>query len=449
MKTTATQFIITQTEQQPAVKRRIEEMINRKTAPPIVDAVDFHLQLKSCQRATLKNGAELYMVNAGAEEVMMVEWVFFAGNWFESKNLEAATANFLLKNGTTTKTAFAINEHFEYYGSYLNRNCHSETASLTLHCLNKHIRELLPVVRELITDAVLPQEELEIYKQNMKQRLSVNLKKSDFIANRMIDAYLYGEQHPYGQYSRHEDFDALNREQLLAFYKKYYQQGQFIIFAAGKLPDHFEELLNEFFGDIGYQPQPLAEKPAHPATEKKYRLSNDPNGVQGSIRMARPFPNRHHPDFMKVQVLNTLFGGFFGSRLMANIREDKGYTYGIHSYLQNNMQQSAWLISTEAGKDVCEAAVSEVYKEMKLLREEVVDEEELMLVRNYMIGLILGDLDGPFQIMARWKNIILNKLDERYFYDTINTIKTIQAEELRELARKYLNPDEFYELIVV
>jgi predicted Zn-dependent peptidase len=165
--------------------------------------------------------------------------------------------------------------------------------------------------------------------------------------------------------------------------------------------------------------------------------------------MARPFPNRHHPDFMKVQVLNTLFGGFFGSRLMANIREDKGYTYGIHSYLQNNMQQSAWLISTEAGKDVCEAAVSEVYKEMKLLREELVDEEELMLVRNYMIGLILGDLDGPFQIMARWKNIILNKLDERYFYDTINTIKTIQAEELRELARKYLNPDEFYELIVV
>ena len=171
--------------------------------------------------------------------------------------------------------------------------------------------------------------------------------------------------------------------------------------------------------------------------------------MQGSIRIARPFPNRHHPDFLKVQVLNTLFGGFFGSRLMSNIREDKGYTYGIHSYLQNHIQQSAWMISTEAGKDVCEATIAEVYKEMKDLREELVDEEELLLVRNYMMGSILGDLDGPFQIIARWKNIILNNLDEKYFYDSINTIKTISAEELQELAQKYLKPEDFYELVVV
>ena len=152
---------------------------------------------------------------------------------------------------------------------------------------------------------------------------------------------------------------------------------------------------------------------------------------------------------MKVVTLNTLFGGFFGSRLMSNIREDKGYTYGIHSYLQNHMHDTAWMISTEAGKDVCEATIAEVYKEMKDLREELVDEEELLLVRNYLMGGILGDLDGPFQIIARWKNIILNNLSEQYFYDSINTIKTISAEELQALAEKYLNPEEFYELIVI
>jgi zinc protease len=171
--------------------------------------------------------------------------------------------------------------------------------------------------------------------------------------------------------------------------------------------------------------------------------------VQGSIRIARPFPNRHHPDFLKIQVLNSLFGGFFGSRLMSNIREDKGYTYGIHSFLQNHIHESAWMISTEAGKDVCEAAITEIYKEMKTLREEPVDEEELLLVRNFMMGSILGDLDGPFQIIARWKNIILNGLDENYFYNSINTIKTISAEELQGLAQKYLKPEEFYELVVV
>src|SRR5690606_7151972 len=127
----------------------------------------------------------------------------------------------------------------------------------------------------------------------------------------------------------------------------------------------------------------------------------------------------------------------------------KGYTYGIDSYLQNHIQHSAWMVSTEAGKDVCEAAITEVYKEMKELREELVDEEELLLVRNYMMGSILGDLDGPFQIIARWKNIILNGLTELYFYDSINTIKTISAEELRSLAQKYLQPEDFYELVVV
>ncbi|NOT50938.1 MAG: insulinase family protein [Chitinophagaceae bacterium] len=424
-------------------------MTDRKQSPAIVDAVNFKLHLKPCQKIVLKNGVEVYAVDAGAEEVMSLEWVFFAGNCFEEKNLIAATTNFLLRNGTSSKTAFQVNEHFEYYGSYLNRACYNETATITLHCLTKHIEELLPEVKELIVDSVMPQDELDIYKQNMKQRLKVNLKKSDFIAGRLIDSYLFGKDHPYGKYSNLEDFDDVQREELLAHYKKYYQQGKLIIFVAGKLPANLEQLLNQHFGDLaGKKVELIKTKPTH-ASEKKYRVTNDTEGVQGSIRIARPFPNRHHPDFLKTHVLNVLFGGYFGSRLMSNIREDKGYTYGIHSFLQNHVQQSALMISTEAGKDVCEATIAEVYKEMKDLRENLVDEEELLLVRNYMMGSILGDLDGPFQIIARWKNIILNDLEEQYFYDSTNTIKTVSAEELRQLANKYYNPEEFYELVVI
>jgi len=424
-------------------------MLNRNIAPPIVDAVDFNLQLKPYQKLTLKNGVEVYTVHAGAEEVMAIEWVFRAGNTYEEQNLIAASTNFLLKNGTSSKTAFQINEHFDYYGSYLNRACYNETATLSLHTLTRHIGELLPVVRELLTDSTMPQEELDIYRQNMKQRLKVNLKKSDFVAGRLIDVYLYGDKHPYGKYSTAEAFDALQQEQIKSFYKKYYQQGKLVIFASGRLPANLEELLNRYFGDLPNGKVPQVDIPAQPATEKKYRIINDEQGVQGSIRLARPFPNRHHPDFLKSQVLNALFGGFFGSRLMVNIREDKGYTYGIHSYLQNHISQSAWMVSTEAGREVSEAAIKEVYKEMKDLREKLVDDEELLLVRNYMMGSILGDLDGPFQIMARWKNIILNDLDENYFYNSINAIKTVTAEELQALAQKYLNPEEFYELVVV
>ena len=423
--------------------------IDRNLAPEIVDAVDFDLRLKPYQKYILKNGVEVYAINAGAEEVMMVEWVYYAGDWYEEKTLVAATTNFMLKNGTSKKTAFQVNEHFEYYGAYLNRASYNETSTITLHTLSRHIDKLLPVVREMLTDSVFPEQELATYKKIMQQRLSVNLLKCDFVAHRMIDACLYGEQHPYGRYSRFEDYDAISREQILEFYRRYYQQGKFIIFTAGKLPANLEDFLNQNFGDLPNNKIQSIGHSASPAAEKKQRIQNDPNGVQGAIRIARPFPNRHHPDFLKVQVLNSLLGGFFGSRLMSNIREEKGYTYGIHSFIQNHIQQSAWMISTEAGRDVCEATIKEVYHEMQKLRDELVDEDELLLVRNYMMGSILGDLDGPFHIISRWKNIILNDLDEKYFYDSINTIKTITAEEVKQMAEKYLRPDEFYELVVI
>jgi len=428
---------------------KIAGTLNRKQAPQIRDAVDFNLRLKPYTKYVMKNGVEVYAVDAGAEEVLQVEWVFYAGNWFESSNLIAASTNFLLKNGTKDKTAFQLNEHFEYYGAYLNRNCYNETATVSLHCLSRHLEALLPVVREMFTDAVFPEEEIRTYQQNMKQRLNVNLKKSDFVAGRLIDAYLFGEDHPYGKYTRFEDFDAVNRGAVSEFYQKYYQEGKFILFVSGKLPSNIFPLLEQYFGDLGNRPVEINDLRAHPADEKKYRVTNDVSGVQGAIRIGTHFPNRHHDDFVKAQVLNNVLGGFFGSRLMSNIREEKGYTYGIYSYLENHIQQSAWIISTEAGRDVCEATIVEVYKEMERLRKEPVGEEELLLVRNYMMGSILGDLDGPFHIMNRWKNIVLNGLNENYFDYQIDTIRKVTATELHELANKYLQPEKFYELVVI
>ncbi|MCP9749534.1 pitrilysin family protein [Ferruginibacter sp. HRS2-29] len=424
--------------------------MNRKEAPVIIDAVDFKLNLKPYEYFTLDNGVPVYTIDAGAQEVVQIEWVFYAGNWNEEKRGLAGATNFMLKNGTTHRTAFQINEDFEYYGAYSNRACYNETATVTLHTLSKHLDKLLPVVNDMLTNATFPEEELEIFKQNSKQRLKVNLQKCEFVAGRLIDAYVYGEDHPYGKYTHLEDLDGLTTDLMRSFYKKYYLNGQCAIFVSGKLPSDIQQQLNEQFGKLSITKPSFKNtliQPA-PSEQKKYRIENDPKAVQGAIRLAAEFPNRHHADFKKVMVLNNIFGGFFGSRLMSNIREDKGYTYGIHSYIQNHIQQSAWLVSTEAGKDVCDATLEEIYKEMKTLREQPVDEEELSLVRNYMMGSILGDLDGPFQIMAKWKNIILNNLDEKYFYESVDAIRNTSAEELQALAQKYLQPENFYELIV-
>jgi zinc protease len=427
-------------------------MLNRKTAPEITDAVKFHLDLPPHEKISLSNGVEVFLVNMGTLDTLMMNLVFYAGNYFEPANLVAPAANFLLKNGTRSKNAYEINEYFEYYGAYLSRHAAHETAELTLHCLNKHAGELLPAVAELIGDSILPEEELAIYKKNMQQRLQVNLRKNDFVAGRLIDAYLFGADHPYGRYSSLEEYEALQPEQVRDFYKKFYQEGSCMIFVAGLLPENIRDLLEKHFGNLplrGSARPELPEFSLQPAKQKKYRITNDPDGVQGAIRISRNFPNRHHPDFQKMLVLNNLFGGFFGSRLMANIREDKGYTYGIHSYLTNLIQESDLMISTEAGTDVVEPTIKEVYSEMKRLREEPVSDTELQTTRNFMIGTLLGDLDGPFQVAGRWKSLVLNGLTEDYFYRSVDVIKTVTAKDLQELANKYLNPGDFYELVVI
>ena len=428
-------------------------MLVRTEPPPIKDPVDFNIRLPLCDVKTLSNGVEVYLMNMGTEDTMMLNFVFYAGNCFEKKRSVAAATNHLLKNGTSRLSAFELNEHFEFYGSYLSRHCYNETAEVVLHCLNKHVDELIPVISEVISDSTFPEKELEIYIQNSRQKLQVNLQKCEFVAARMIDANLFGESHPYGAFSTLADYSALERNDVVNFYEQYYKNGHCVIFAAGKLPPNILELLEAGIGKLPLKNHRDADKNIiylrNPSVQKKQLLINDAQGVQAAIRIARHFPNRHHPDFQKVMVLNNIYGGFFGSRLMGNIREDKGYTYGIYSYLMNHVHESGWMISTEAGRDVSVATINEVYAEMKELREEIIDEEELKMTRNFMIGTILGELDGPFQVLGRWKNLVLNNLDENYFYSAINTIKTITAEELQHLAKKYLEPDEFYELVVI
>lgn len=400
---------------------------------------------------TLSNGVPVYTVQAGSQEVLQVELLFFAGLWYEQQELLSATTNFLLKNGTKTKTAFQLNEQVEYYGAYLSRGCFNDVSNITLHCLNKHLPHLLPVVSEIVTESVFPEDELVIYKNNQLQRLDINLKKCEFVGNRLIDEYVYGRNHPYGRYSTAEAFKNIQREQLVDFYQSHYVNGNCIILVSGKLPADLEQQLNLSLGHLPLQGNRPDIKPiaTAPLVEKKHRVSNDEQGIQGAIRIARPFPTRHHPDFLGMQVLNNVLGGYFSSRLMNNIREDKGYTYGIHSFIQCHLHHASLHISTEAGREVCESAIAEIYKEMSLLCNEPVSAEELGLVRNYMMGGLLGDLDGPFQIMSRWKTYLLNNLPPDYFQQSLQTIRSITPAQLQQLAQQYLQPDSFYELVVV
>lgn len=427
-------------------------MINRTQTPPVHDAVSFEYRLQELQHETLQNKVPLYWLSAGTQDVVQVEWVFQAGLWQEPGTAVAQAVASLLKNGTAHRSALQLNEAIEFYGASLKVSPNNDYTIISLHTLTRHLAALLPVIREIITGALFPEEELEIYKRNAQQRLQVNLRQCDFVANRHIDAYLFGRQHPYGRFTEPSDIDALDSSVLRQFHRDHYQAGNCRIFMAGKIDQSHVNLVGQYFGEDRWGTDVIPavnEYRIAPASERTYRISNDEQGVQGAVRIARNFITRKHPDFTPMLVLNTLFGGYFGSRLMANIREEKGFTYGIYSQIYNYKHEGALLIATEAGREVCEQTVTEVYKEMDLLCREKVEEEELLLVKNYLLGNLLGDLDGPFSIMQRWKNLILNDLPATHFDTSIETYKHIGPAQLQELAQRYLNKEDYYELVVV
>jgi zinc protease len=425
--------------------------LDRTILPAIHDAVEFDYLLPPIHTQPLDNGLPFYWLNAGVQDVVQVDWVFPAGLWYETKASVAHATAGLLKNGTSKHTAQQIHEALEFYGAQLKIAAGNDLATITLYTMAKHLDVLLPMVFEIITDSVFPESEVEIHKRNAIQRLLVSLRQCEFVANQRIDAILFGEDHPYGRYSRKEKIEQLTREDLLAFYKGHYNLANAKMFMAGKVSETEVKQINEIFGKVSLSKTILHEGifPAPPAAEKIQRISNDPNGVQGAIRIGRQFPNRHHPDYTPMVVLNTLFGGYFGSRLMSNIREDKGYTYGIHSSLGPEINGGSFVIHTETGRDVVELAVKEVYHEMEILCNEVADDEELMLVKNYLLGGLLGDLDGPFSILQRWRTLILNGFTEDYFNNNIRIYKSVTAKELQLLAQKYFNKQDFHEIVVI
>lgn len=426
-------------------------ILDRVTPPAIKDAVDFSYHLPALQATTLDNGVALYAINLGAQDVVQVELVFEAGIWHEPKIGVAQSTAALLKNGTLHKTAATINEAIEKYGATLKTNANNDFSVITLTTLTKHLVHILPIVREVLMEPAFKEEELALYKKNAHQRLMVNLKRSDFVSNRNIDAFVFGRKHPYGSFVEFADIDALQVEDLKAFHYQHYNNKNCKIFIAGKYQDADMELVIAIFGSASWNSQTastIANFVAQPLAEKQHRIINDPDSVQGAIRIARPFIGRTHPDFPASLVMNTLFGGYFGSRLMSNIREEKGYTYGIYSQFYAYKNASMYLIATEAGKDVCEATVQEVIKEAQRLQQETISEEELLLVKNYILGNLLGDLDGAFSIISRWKSLILNNLDINHFNNNIQVYKNVDAATIQEMAQKYLNIDDFYNLIV-
>ena len=422
--------------------------INRKIKPEIkpVDKIDLYKP----EKVTLDNGIPVYLINTGTQELVKVEFIFNAGKWYEEQLLLANFTNNMLKEGTKNYTSQEIAEKIDFYGAHLEPATGNDIASLSLYTLNKYLEDVLIVTEDVIKNPVFPEKELTTFLQNKKQEFLINNEKVRHVARRMFSKQIFGANHPYGKTAVVEDFDKVTRDALSAFHRKHYSKESCKIIVSGKIPSNLVSGLNKHFGEgskISAASNNLnANVKIEPENKKEY--IKKAGSVQSAIRVGRPLFNKTHPDYHKLKVVNAVLGGYFGSRLMTNIREDKGYTYGIGSAIVSLHNAGYFFIASEVGTEVKEPALQEVYKEIEKLQQDKVGEDELTLVRNYLLGSMLRNFDGPFQIADSFKSVMEYDLDNSYYQSYIDTVRSITPEEIRELARQYFDRRDMFELIV-
>ncbi|MCD6067251.1 MAG: peptidase [Bacteroidetes bacterium] len=423
-------------------------MLNRTEAPGF-NTID-SIEIIQAKKQTLDNGIDVYSIDAGSQALTRIEFLFKAGMYYQEHPLIASSANNLAETGTKTRTADQISDSIDFYGSFFECGVDQDFAHFTLYSLNKYLDQTIVFVEDVIKNPVFPKTELDILLSNKKQKHLVNSQKVSVLARRRFNELLFGEKHPYGIDVKTENFDEVSLQQVTDFYSSHYHSKNCTIVVSGWLPPNLMELLNQHFGKSDWGNGNIVQKgdiAAAPTPQQKHFILKE-DAIQSAIRVGRLLFNKTHPDYFKFQVLNTILGGYFGSRLMANIREDKGYTYGIGSGLASLVRDGYFFISTEVGTDVTKDALKEIYHEIKRLREEPIGEEELELVKNYILGQFLRSVEGPFSLADKFKAIWEFGLGYDYFDKYFKAVQNVTAAELKDMANKYLQEKDLIECVV-
>jgi zinc protease len=424
-------------------------MLNRKSAPPVFPVNN--LLLPRPKVVTLDNGIPLYVLDFPGYEVLKVEAVFHAGRPQEQKRLAARATARMVREGSSQRSGAEIAEHFDYYGASLSIPTNLDTANFTLFSLNKYAAEVIPVFAELLHDPSFPEAELETFRSNSIQELAVELEKVETLAYRKVTELIFGESHPYGYNSVAEDYLAIQRSDIQHFYAQGYVPANCKLFASGRVCDDTIQLLNQYFGGKGggslAEQQAIANTALTTGKPGSVHLPH-PGSLQTAIKIGRRAFNRRHPDFYGLFMLNSLLGGYFGSRLMTQVREKKGFTYNIYSTLDAYHHDGCLYIATEVDPANATSTVKAIFAEMKKLRDKPVPPEELEMLRNYLLGMLLNGLDGPINTSDVVRSLIVEDLPWESFSTMVDTIRNITPEEIQVLAQRYLQAKDFWTVTV-
>lgn len=419
--------------------------IDRAKAP---EAFSLHnINLIQAKSIVLSNGMNVFCIDGSEEEVIRLELLFPSGTRAEKDVLIASATNYLLNAGTSKYTSAEIMEKIDFYGAYYQHDNQLDRASISLYTLKKYFAETVSIFADFIQDPIFPQEELDTYKNNSKQRFLINSSKNDFRARREFHHALYGS-HPYGRKVEAEDFDKLKREDIVAFHKEHYklENAQFVL--AGNIGKEDLISLEKAFYAFEFKEKSRVDFLPIPPNKSQEIFEERPEALQSAIRIGKQIIPKYHPDYIELSVLTTVLGGYFGSRLMTNIREDKGYTYGIGAGIYPLLDTSFFYIATEVGVDVTNNALIEIYNEIDRLTVELIPEDELNLVKNYLKGAYIGSIENIFSHADKFKSIHLYQMDYEYYDRYFKLVDAVSSERLLQLAKEYFQRNTLTEVVI-
>ena len=392
------------------------------------------------------NGVQIYTLPTPDFEVVRFSFVFRAGTSVQHKPFAASAAANMLGEGSNRLTAQQIAEQLDFYGSYFDVNIDRDYVYISFCSLRKFFMPTLEVAREIILNPAFPEHEFDVYCSKRKQNLAIERKKVDVQSRELFASALFGAEHPYGISSPEACYDELTREDLIDVYRKLYTATNCFVVCSGQLDD-------EVMGHIRAMAEALPDGKSVditlPQTTTTHQMRRDiETALQSSVRVGRLLFPRNHPDFVGMQVVAAVLGGYFGSRLMQNLREEHGYTYGVMAAMVNFDKEGYLAIATQVAREVREEVLTEIYYEIERLRNELIPEDELQMVKNVMIGEILRILDGPFGIADVTIENIMCGMDNSATEHSVEQIIAITAEQVRDLAAKYLRREDLVEVVV-
>ncbi|GAA4359735.1 pitrilysin family protein [Hymenobacter saemangeumensis] len=426
-------------------------MLDRTVAPPVQPLA--RVTLPTADVHSLPGGARLHVLANDAQPVVRLQVVFRAGKTVETRpGLAMLTARMLLE-GTTTRTARQIADEMAFYGASLECDAGLDRSTLTLYCLTRYLPALLPLVTDVICNPAFPEAELSQLKTRTVQNVRVERQKTSYLASERFNEMIFGADTPYGRPFDADAFQVLTAEEAAAFHRQAYAYGNAEVFLCGDVAGQ-HQLVAEAFTQAGQAGGPPLADSATQIQQQLAAYAPAPTdhlpvagSLQASLRMGRPWPGPHHPDTHRLQLLVKVLGGYFGSRLMKNIREDKGLTYGIYASVAPREHGTSLVIGTDVKGDQAGFAISEVEYELRRLQEELIPAEELETVKSYLLGKFANELSTVFEQCDKYKTLIFLGLPADYYDNFLHHTESADSETLRRLAQEYLSPGQLQTVV--